>query len=283
MRSQLSSVVAGIALAVTSALALAQDTGSTAGEEAAGPPLYQVEIIVFAYRDFDPTEEHFDHELVAPPPPVDALPREIPQFDDLSLLGPGLEPGRNAAPSTTDVPATELARDPTRPSPDGATQPLPDEASPADAFRFRLLRPEEYQLDAAYQKLERLSAYVPLVHGGWVQPGLPDETARPFDLALLGTANPSGTVRIYLSRFLHIELDLTYRSGTAAAQQPVELDAPVDLQELKLSPRFTLIQQRQARSGELHYFDHPAFGVLVMITPAQTAPPDAATPPKPAA
>ena len=61
---------------------------------------------------------------------------------------------------------------PTEPPVDetGSTEPA---AEPAveNAFRFRLLEPEEYQLDAAYQTLERVAAYVPLVHGGWVEPG----------------------------------------------------------------------------------------------------------------
>ena len=41
---------------------------------------------------------------------------------------------------------------------------------------------------------------------------------------------------------------------------------------MALPPRFTLTAERQARSGELHYFDHPAFGLLVKVTPL---PPDA--------
>ena len=39
------------------------------------------------------------------------------------------------------------------------------------------------------------------------------------------------------------------------------------LDELVLAPRYHLVAERNARSNELHYFDHPAFGVLVRVTP----------------
>ena len=69
---------------------------------------------------------------------------------------------------------------------------------------------------------------------------------------------------------MHIELDLTYR-GTAGTSS-AEPDAPDTLSEVSLAPRYRLLTQRQMRSGELHYFDHPAFGVLVTITPVPVEP-----------
>jgi hypothetical protein len=96
-----------------------------------------------------------------------------------------------------------------------------------------------------------------------VQPGLPEDEAQPFDLGVLGVVNPSGTVRVHLSRFLHITLDLTFQ-GSSLEGVPVANDG---LGEVTLAPRYRLKATRSARSGELHYFDHPAFGVLVRVTP----------------
>ena len=99
MRSYLLSVAAGIALAATSVLAVAQDSAQPPQtelppqtEQPPGPPLYRVELIVFAYRDFDATEEHFEHEQPPLTPLVDALPREVPQFDDTSFPFPDTGP-----------------------------------------------------------------------------------------------------------------------------------------------------------------------------------------------
>ncbi len=79
--------------------------------------------------------------------------------------------------------------------------------------------------------------------------------------------NPSGTIRVHLTRFLHVTLDLTYQGRTAP--EPC-WPANDGLDELALAPRYRLTATRNVRSNELHYFDHPAFGVLVRITPVQT-------------
>ena len=210
-------------------------------------PEYKVEIIVFAYASVDPLEERLDHRN-APLPPALGTPlerRPPPVFDD-----------------TTLAPLTQELDDPLVESPPAATTP----------FRFRRLEPAELTLTREYAALERIDAYVPLVHGGWVQQGLPEADARPFDLALLGVLNPRGSIRLHLSRFLHLRLDLTYQAAGPQAfpAQPVFGDNV--LAELPLAPRYTLRTERRTSSGELHYFDHPGFGVLVLVTPL---PPDA--------
>jgi len=90
-------------------------------------------------------------------------------------------------------------------------------------------------------------------------------------------------VRVHLSRFLHITLDLTYQAKASAAPatardggsaanagsnlRPATPAASDGLDEIMLAPQFRLRATRSARSNELHYFDHPAFGVLVRVTP----------------
>jgi len=44
------------------------------------------------------------------------------------------------------------------------------------------------------------------------------------------------------------------------------------LEEITLPPRYELHIQRRTRSGEVHFFDHPAFGVLVVVRPAPEEP-----------
>lgn len=60
-----------------------------------------------------------------------------------------------------------------------------------------------------------------------------------------------GALRFHLSRYLHLEPLLWYGSDTDANQRIwVKID-----------------QNRRMRSEELHYLDHPLFGLLVRITP----------------
>jgi hypothetical protein len=231
--------------------------GAALAQPSAAPvPRYQVEIIVFAHRDFDAGEELFPQNL-APlrADRADAL-AEVPEFV------------AEVPPETAgETPAAE--GDPSLPAPT------------EDPLAIRLLSPDEYQLKAEYRKLSTLSAYHPLLHTGWVQPGLPENQAKPFDLGQLGVVNPRGSVRVYLSRFLHVSLDLAYQEA-AAPELPSAATAGNDLREVTFARRYRLTAERQVRSGELHYFDHPVFGVLVKITPVPTGNP-ASTGRRPAA
>jgi hypothetical protein len=213
----------------------------------AGPPLYQVEVLIFAYRDFDANEERFVQDVR--PLRSDEERRAVPVFDDSNL-----EP---LAPAPGALP-------PAAPPLDGAA-PVPGDT---DASGFRILRPEELLLATEWRKIERVPAYVALAHGGWVQPGLPEGQAMPVDLALLGVMNPSGTVRVHLSRFLHITLDLSYRDTLHGSPTGAPPNSG-GLSEVDIAPRYRLEAERQTRSDELQYFDHPAFGVLLKVTKVQ--------------
>jgi hypothetical protein len=204
------------------------------------PPQYEVEVLVFANLAFDPSEERFDQSLNGFAGEEAAM-REVPVFDDTNF-GP-------------------LA---SQPEPPPLVDPL--EQQRALALSIRPLLPSELKLGAEYRKLQALAAYRPLVHVGWVQPGLAEADAKPFDLKTQGITNPSGTIRVHLSRFLHITLDLTYQASAQSTATPAAA-ASDGLDELVLAPRYHLKATRSARSGELHYFDHPAFGALVRVTP----------------
>jgi len=249
MKSPFASVFLGVLLTAVAPIGVAQAPAPPAAEVPL-PPQYEVEVIIFANRTFDATEERFEQELSALDDGAAATLREPPVFDDTSF-GSGVPPP--ALPPQGLPPTT------------GALEPVdPLAAERAEALRIRLLGPEELKLGNEYRRLRALAAYTPLVHTGWVQPGLPEDEAEPFDLGVLGIVNPSGTIRVHLSRFLHITLDLAYRADASATPA---LAANDGLGELVLPTRYHLVATRSARSGELHYFDHPAFGVLVRVTP----------------
>jgi hypothetical protein len=239
---------------------VAASTGRVAAQEpavldpldAAVVPKYRVEFILFAHADIDPTEEIFVDEgaaRVRQPPPAGA-PLAGGETDPAAE--PGAEPG--TAPDTGPFdfidPFGQLGRD------DDGRAP----------FQFRVLRRDELQLGDSYARIERLGAYRLLAHGGWVQDGLDDSEAQPMNLANLGIVNPEGTLRLYLSRFLHLSIDLKYQAPRVGLETEGVAD-PRTLTELRLEPEFRMVEQRRARSGELHYVDHPLFGLLFMISP----------------
>lgn len=140
---------------------------------------------------------------------------------------------------------------------------------------FALLDDDAYTMGDILGRLERLDVYEPIMHFGWTQVTWPDEDTLPIELDAMGSrpAGLDGTLRLYLSRFLHLVVDL-------------ELDAPESHQNADSrssygdyrslteyddfgSPRpvrYRIDENRILRSGELRYFDHPKFGVLARVT-----------------
>jgi hypothetical protein len=255
MKTHLAALAAAFLACLSSGGALGQNAAEPAATQAPSIPRFNVEIIVFTNRDFDPSEERF------------ALEVEPSGLDQTAFL--------------QDVPIIEEpAAEPTPPPESPAAGFGPEPAAPVeDPLAVRIMAPDELTLGTEYRRLTNLSAYHPLVHAGWVQPGLPEDQSVAFDLASLGVSNPRGTVRVYLSRFLHVNLDLTLQDGAPGALPASD----AELNELSLAPRYRLVTQRQVRSGELHYFDHPAFGVLVKITPVPVETGDESTGRRPAA
>jgi hypothetical protein len=254
MRSTLS---AAAALLATAAVAQAP-LPPAAGLEL--PPRYEVEVLIFANRAFDPTEERFDYGPSGFGGNAAAPLQEAPVFDDTWLSTVRGEPPQAQTPPLQ----------PSTPEPLPPPDPLAEQrAALAAALRVVPLQPEELKLTNEYRRLRAVAAYEPLVHFGWIQPGLPEADSTPFDLRTLGVPNPHGTVRVHLGTVrLHITLDLTYQATAGVAPSATAGDG---LDEIVLAPQYRLRATRSARSNELHYFDHPAFGVLVRVTPVPAA------------
>lgn len=285
------------ALAVLAAFAAvrgaAQEAPAAAEPEAEQAPQYRVEFILFEHSDVDPAEEVF---IAESPVRLADLPASVLSTPGVPLQQRADGELVNAEPSA----GAELqAQD------DAAAGPLEDDAPPAGPatldfidpfgslsrggdspsappFRFRLLGDEDLELQDEYARLDRLDAYRVIAHGGWIQEGLDEAASRPMNLANFGIVNPRGTLRLTRTRFLHLDVDLQYQPAQALAG-PGPISGFGALSELSLGPRVRLVEQRRARSGELHYVDHPLLGLLFVITPApeedEDAPANAAASP----
>jgi len=307
----LAAILAAVALAAAGRGAAQPPPGTE--PETPPVPRYRVEFILFAHNDVDPGEEVFAPELEtalrAQPVPVlrsePFAPRRSAQRDGGGALAePGVEPRVDpgaSPPAGSD--ALELI------DPFGRPEDAPAARAP---FQFRILGNDELELANEYARIDRLGAYRVIAHGGWVQEGLDGSAAQPMNLANLGIVNPSGTLRLRLSRYLHLDVDLRYHArqpgaGIAAAadggdarafgEPPLAEEPPPGepafedgafgdralgdgafenrafgqpaLGELSLGPSYRMAEARRVvRSGELHYVDHPMFGLLFKISPA---------------
>lgn len=77
-----------------------------------------------------------------------------------------------------------------------------------------------------------------------------------------------GTVRLYKTRYAHVDLDLEFtRTIPSQVKEAFAQAHNTTVENLPNQWRFNLSESRKIRPSELHYIDHPLFGVLVKITP----------------
>ena len=208
-------------------LPLAADAQDDVTEELEEIRRYTIEMIIFKYAQSVSTgSEIFPGDK----PPSDGL---FPD-DDTSLI-------------------EELSLD---------TSPTEIEPRVLRDVEFARLARDEYTMGEIMGRLRRLEVYDPIMHFGWTQITWPEEQTRPIQLASI--ARPpqglDGTLTLYLSRFLHLVVDLQLNAPGNAGADTTRLD-------LMAGPvRYRIQENRILRTGELRYFDHPKFGVLVKVS-----------------
>jgi len=119
-----------------------------------------------------------------------------------------------------------------------------------------------FRLTAQRNALARSAPYRPIAHFAWRQSVTDRQRAKPVEVPS-GNRNPErayvdGLVRVSVERYLHLDLNLRLHLP-AATTEANSLEYGV--------PEIRLRQRRRMRSKELHYFDHPRFGVIALITP----------------
>ena len=153
---------------------------------------------------------------------------------------------------------------------------------PAAPYAFSEISGNERQLEGPARSIRRSSLYALLLHQSWQQPI--DQTPTPILIQggqqFGDRFELEGTLSLRRQRFLHVEADLwltqfSPQRALPAAKAPSNLKAQFpDLFEaaergrtFSADARFHLSERRRLRSGELHYLDHPALGVLILVTP----------------
>lgn len=292
----LTAIVAALILVGPASAQPGQSDPATAAES---DPLYYVELIVFSYNDGDRAEEDFRHgqntSLPGPKPRLFSLPdieletladfrrNPLPGGIDASAEAVGGQGTDGADPSVVGSGQIDDATEDLATAADGlAGEPSTDdlvliEREPGTGALtteddgllpdgFRILTSDELELTAESQRLSRLRPYHVLGHVGWAQTGVDSDRSVAIDLTRLGLTNPTGTIEVYLRRFLHVKFDLELFDG-----QGTFWTAPggFGLAPFEYAQSYRRIHEENAiRSGELRYIDHPLFGVLIRITPA---------------
>ena len=113
---------------------------------------------------------------------------------------------------------------------------------------YRQLPVADHSLARAARRISAREGFEVLWHAAWEQPGLGPARAQAVALPMqLGADGISGFVRVYRQRFLHVEAELRYAEAE--------------------NRHWAMSISRRMRSGQQHYLDHPALGLLVRVDP----------------
>lgn len=227
------------------------------------PARYTVELIVFAYEDASSA----GNEVFTPPDPLpDSL--SDPLSGDESEEGPVFD----------DRTPEGIARTGSEAMPDsGPLRELPARAR----IELQRLESEAFGMQDIWRKLQQLDAYRPLLHAAWTQ--TTHEKAVSPTLPLRALSDPplglDGSISLYQSRFLHLDVDLTLDASSPAGRDTrrtatdrlVNPDSAPDVDgapgDLPRRPaRYRITEDRIMRDGDVRYFDHPRFGMLARVS-----------------
>jgi len=152
----------------------------------------------------------------------------------------------------------------------GAIEPGAEEGKP-----FRLLSPGFYKLAGIYNQLKSSGRYRPFLHVAWQQPALYGDNARFVHILKSepgATENPAdilvridGMVRVRASQFLHADVDMLYFPN-ALPQSEIHPAAGSTVPVTVPFGYFRMRESRRMKLNELHYFDHPLFGMIMHIS-----------------
>jgi len=207
------------------AFALAQDE---AGAEDEPLRRYTVEVIIFTYEE----NVSVGSEVFLP----DVIEDEFPLFEDIPGSTEDLQPLADDEPALTDA--------------------MAEDAIELPPMEWVLLEESELTMTESYGRLDRLQAYEPVMHFGWTQPTYAEELTTSIPLHAFGRppAALDGSFTLYLSRFLHLVVDLQLDAGE------------------ELPTYFRINENRILKNGEVRYFDHPRFGVIAKVSRAEDVP-----------
>ena len=127
--------------------------------------------------------------------------------------------------------------------------PDSDSATPGPPAGLLALTRAQFALDGIWLSMRRSAGYRPLAHFAWAMPA--QWTGEPIPLRLstlaAGPLPFSGLASLEEERFVHLALDLRMPA--------VEEDGG----------EYRIRERRRLLLGEVHYFDHPRFGVIARL------------------
>jgi hypothetical protein len=112
---------------------------------------------------------------------------------------------------------------------------------------LRVLPPGNYRLAGVESGLRASGAWRPIAHAAWIQTAASWGTHIGIALSDLGVNVPELSGVVYLERSTYLHLGVTLSVSDPGT--------------------YTIDEMRSVKYNERQYFDHPAFGVIALVSP----------------
>jgi hypothetical protein len=173
-------------------------------------------------------------------------------------VGTELFPADKVAPPADEVAEIVVSKRPRR---------HPDAVGLAPVF----LSEEQFTMFNVVERLQRLDAYKPIMHVGWIQAGFPLQDTEGLDLSVFGERPDGleGSFTLYLERYLHLIVDLSMDAPLEVIEIEFDDNSSYELEDaapLRGPVRYRMQEDRIVKNGEIRYFDHPKFGVIAKVS-----------------
>ncbi len=167
---------------------------------------------------------------------------------------------------------------------------------PGRAGDVQLLPAQALQLPVNRALMQR-QGYRTLFHRAWQQPLRPRDQARAIRISggqrfANDRRELDGEIHLNIARYLHLQTNLFFTLRTPPGWQSPYLPSPAPLAandaaaDERLNPvsastpesgdagllTVQMQQSRRMRGSQLHYLDHPLFGLMIKLTPMDAAP-----------
>ena len=140
---------------------------------------------------------------------------------------------------------------------------------PDGSNAFKMLPSSRHKLGGVNKVLKLSREYRPVYHVAWQQPELRKSRAKKVHIKN-PEARINGTVNLRGGHLLHLDLDISYfidlyiESVTSFTEEGSE---EVVMEDIIMTGTYAQMKEtRRIKLNELHYFDHPLFGVLMRVT-----------------
>lgn len=145
----------------------------------------------------------------------------------------------------------------------------------AEGTSYQALPENNRRLDGIYSALKFSKQYRPVLHMAWQQPGVGASRARNVQIRKeegeiiedgieVPLIKVDGVVKIRSTRLLHVDVDLAW--FFQAVPESFLLFGPQPNEDINTYRYVRIKESRKIKLNEVHYFDHPLFGVLIQVS-----------------